>query len=224
MRPPYNHSSDKLLSWSNVTAVPKGLPSSSARVRYRPFMRRLYQIVGVANIVIVPASMASEMDVGESARSRIAWRLLPFLFLLYVANYLDRTNIAYAALGMKGDLGLTDSVFGTASGIFFIGYFALQIPGALLVERWSARLLLAITLITWGALTTLTGFVHSAHQLYGARFLLGAAEAGFFPGVIVYLSHWFIKEDRAKAVGRLAESRVDIVGQLFVIGVDGIIS
>jgi ACS family tartrate transporter-like MFS transporter len=149
------------------------------------------------------ATMASlQADAGESARSRIAWRLLPFLFLLYVANYLDRTNIAYATLGMKGDLGLSDSVFGTASGIFFIGYFALQIPGALLVERWSARLLLAITLITWGALTTLTGFVHSAHQLYGARFLLGAAEAGFFPGVIVYLSHWFIYEDRAKAVAR----------------------
>src|SRR5712675_1658467 len=94
---------------------------------------------------------------GASARSRIAWRLLPFLFLLYVANYLDRTNIAYAMLGMKGDLGMTDSVFGTASGIFFIGYFALQIPGAVLVERWSARLLLATTLIIWGALTTLTG-------------------------------------------------------------------
>src|ERR1700730_9813107 len=146
--------------------------------------------------------VSGETGGGESARSRIAKRLLPFLFLLYVANYLDRTNIAYATLGMKGDLGLTDSVFGTASGIFFIGYFALQIPGALLVERWSARLLLAITLITWGALTTLTGFVHSAHQLYGARFLLGAAEAGFFPGVIVYLSHWFIEEDRAKAVAR----------------------
>src|SRR5438045_943396 len=133
MRPPYNHSSDKLLSWSNVTAVPKGLPSSSARVRYRPFMRRLYQIVGVANIVIVPASMASEMDVGVSARSRIAWRLLPFLFLLYVANYLDRTNISYAALGMKGDLGLTDSVFSTASGILCIGYFAMQVPRG---SRW----------------------------------------------------------------------------------------
>jgi ACS family tartrate transporter-like MFS transporter len=139
-------------------------------------------------------------DAGSSARSRIAWRLLPFLFLLYVANYLDRTNIAYATLGMKGDLGLTDSVFGTASGIFFIGYFALQIPGALLVERWSARLLLAITLITWGALTALTGLVRSPHELYGARFLLGAAEAGFFPGVIVYLSQWFIYRDRAKAV------------------------
>src|SRR5947208_5442011 len=147
--------------------------------------------------------MASpQIEAGASARTRIAWRLLPFLFLLYVANYLDRTNIAYATLGMKGDLGLTDSVFGTASGIFFIGYFALQIPGALLVERWSARLLLALTLITWGALTTLTGFVHTPHQLYGARFLLGAAEAGFFPGVIVYLSHWFIYQDRATAIAR----------------------
>jgi ACS family tartrate transporter-like MFS transporter len=147
--------------------------------------------------------MASlQPDAGASARSRIAWRLLPFLFLLYVANYLDRTNIAYATLGMKGELGLNDSVFGTASGIFFIGYFALQIPGALLVERWSARCLLALTLITWGCLTALTGFVRTPHELYGARFLLGAAEAGFFPGVIVYLSHWFIYEDRAKAVAR----------------------
>ena len=145
---------------------------------------------------------SSEIDAGSSARSRIAVRLLPFLFLLYVANYIDRTNIAYATLGMKGDLGLTDSVFGTANGIFFIGYLGLQIPGALLVERWSARLLLAITLIIWGALTTLTGFVRTPMELYGARFLLGAAEAGFFPGVIVYLSHWFIYQDRGKAVAR----------------------
>jgi ACS family tartrate transporter-like MFS transporter len=149
------------------------------------------------------ATMAlSQLGTGESVRTRVAWRLLPFLFLLYIANYLDRTNIAYAKLGMKGDLSLTDSVFGTASGIFFIGYFALQVPGALLVERWSARLLLGITLITWGALTVLTGFVQTPVQLYGARFLLGAAEAGFFPGVIVYLSHWFIEQDRAKAVAR----------------------
>jgi MFS transporter, ACS family, tartrate transporter len=148
------------------------------------------------------AMVFSQPDAGATARTRIAARLLPFLFLLYVANYIDRTNIAYATLGMKGDLRLSDSVFGTASGIFFIGYFALQIPGALLVERWSARLLLAITLITWGALTTLTGLVRTPLELYGARFLLGAAEAGFFPGVIVYLSHWFIPEDRAKAGAR----------------------
>src|SRR5437870_3139855 len=163
----------------------------------------LIRIVSVLEGVMLRAVMLSgEIGTGESARTRIAWRLLPFLFLLYVANYLDRTNIAYATLGMKGDLGLSDSVFGTASGIFFIGYFALQVPGALLVERWSARLLLGITLITWGALTALTGFVRTPFELYGARFLLGAAEAGFFPGVIVYLSHWFIKEDRAKAVAR----------------------
>ena len=146
--------------------------------------------------------ISAQTDPGASARSRIAGRLLPFLFLLYVANYLDRTNIAYATLGMKGDLGLNDSVFGTASGIFFIGYFALQIPGALLVERWSARRLLALTLIAWGGLTALTGFVRTPLELYGARFLLGAAEAGFFPGVIVYLSHWFIEQDRAKAGAR----------------------
>src|SRR5690349_24428199 len=104
--------------------------------------------------LILHAVMASQqMSTGESARTRIAWRLLPFLFLLYIANYLDRTNIAYATLGMKGDLRLNDSVFGTGSGIFFIGYFALQVPGALLVERWSARWLLSLTLITWGALT-----------------------------------------------------------------------
>src|SRR4249919_2253451 len=125
----------------------------------------------------------AQPEAGASARTRVAVRLLPFLFLLYVANYLDRTNIAYATLGMKGDLSLNDSVFGTASGIFFIGYFALQIPGALLVEHWSARLLLATTLIIWGALTTLTGFVRTPLELYGARFLLGAAEAAFFPGV-----------------------------------------
>jgi len=143
-----------------------------------------------------------QTNIGEIARARIAWRLLPILFLLYITNYLDRTNIAYATLGMKGELGLSDSVFGAASGIFFIGYFALQVPGALLVERWSARRLLALTLITWGALTGLTAFVHTPLQLKAARFLLGAAEAGFFPGVIVYLSHWFLDRDRGKAVAR----------------------
>jgi len=153
--------------------------------------------------LIVRAVMTSaEMSTGATARTRIAWRLLPFLFLLYIVNYLDRANLANAKLGMTGELGLNDSVFGEASGIFFIGYLALQIPGALLVERWSARRLLALTLITWGAFTGLTAFVHTPLQLKGARFLLGAAEAGFFPGVIVYLSHWFLDRDRGKAVAR----------------------
>jgi MFS transporter, ACS family, tartrate transporter len=133
------------------------------------------------------------------ARRRIALRLLPFVFLLYITNYLDRTSVAYAAIGMARDLGFNDRVFGMGIGIFFLSYVALQIPGALLVERWSARGMISATMIVWGSLTALTALVHTPAQLYLARFLLGAAEAGFFPGVIVYLSHWFIQEDRAKA-------------------------
>ena len=135
----------------------------------------------------------------ERARRRIARRLLPFLFVLYIANYLDRTNLAYAALEMVRDLHFTDRIFGIGAGIFFVGYLGLQIPGALLVERWSARRWIAAVMVVWGAFTILTAAVHSAAQLYGARFLLGAAEAGFFPGIIVYLSHWFVRADRAKA-------------------------
>jgi ACS family tartrate transporter-like MFS transporter len=139
--------------------------------------------------------------VADRARRRIGRRLLPFLFVLYIANYLDRTNLAYAALEMIRDLHFTDQVFGVGAGIFFIGYLGLQIPGALLVERWSARRWIAAIMIVWGGFTVLTAAVHTAGQLYGARFLLGAAEAGFFPGIIVYVSHWFVREDRAKATG-----------------------
>jgi ACS family tartrate transporter-like MFS transporter len=121
------------------------------------------------------------------------------LFVIYIANYLDRTNLAYAALEMVHDLHFTDEVFGIGAGIFFVGYLGLQVPGALLVERWSARRWISAIMIVWGAFTVLTASVHRPGQLYGARFLLGAAEAGFFPGIIVYLSHWFMREDRAKA-------------------------
>jgi MFS transporter, ACS family, tartrate transporter len=145
------------------------------------------------NAALTGASSASH------TRHQIAARLLPFLFFLYIANYLDRTNLAYAALGMTRDLHFSDRVFGLGAGIFFVGYVALQIPGSLLIERWSARRCIAMIMVTWGALTVLTALVHTAGQLYLARFVLGAAEAGFFPGVIVYLSHWFIQEDRAKA-------------------------
>jgi MFS transporter, ACS family, tartrate transporter len=129
-------------------------------------------------------------------RHQIAVRLLPFLFILYIVNYVDRTNLAYAALGMTRDLGFSDRVIGLGAGIFFISYVALQIPGALLVERRSARRMISASMIAWGSLTAL---VRTPGQLYFARFVLGAAEAGFFPGVIVYLSHWFISGDRAKA-------------------------
>jgi ACS family tartrate transporter-like MFS transporter len=142
--------------------------------------------------------VASTM-LADHTRHRIAIRLLPFLFILYITNYLDRTSVAYAAIGMSRTLGFSDRVFGLGAGIFFVSYVALQIPGALLIERWSARRCITSILIAWGSLTVLTGLVHTASQLYGARLLLGAAEAAFFPGVVVYLSHWFIREDRAKA-------------------------
>ncbi len=142
---------------------------------------------------------AAAHEVGNHTRHRIAVRLLPFLFVLYITNYLDRTSVAYAALGMSRDLGFSDRVFGLGAGIFFVSYVALQIPGALLVERWSARRAIAAIMLAWGSLTVLTALVDSPGRLYLARFVLGAAEAGFFPGVVVYLSHWFIHEDRAKA-------------------------
>ena len=137
--------------------------------------------------------------VGDRTRRHIALRLLPFVFVLYIANYLDRTSVAYAAIGMSRDLGFSDRVFGLGAGIFFVSYVALQIPGALLVELWSARRMICATMIAWGSLTALTGLVQTPAQLYLARFVLGVAEAGFFPGVIVYLSHWFRQDDRAKA-------------------------
>ena len=146
-----------------------------------------------------PTTVPGGHELADHTRRHIALRLLPFLFILYIINYLDRTSVAYAALGMSRELGFSDRVYGMGTGIFFISYLALQIPGALLVERWSARRMISATMMVWGSLTALTGLVHTPGQLYLARFLLGAAEAGFFPGVIVYLSHWFIREDRAKA-------------------------
>src|SRR3954467_2727227 len=144
--------------------------------------------------------IATQPDIAASARRRIFLRLLPFLFILYIINYLDRVNVAYAALTMSKDLGFSDEVFGTGAGIFFLGYVLLEIPGALIVERWSARKWMARIMISWGFLTVLVACVNTAHQFYWARFLLGCAEAGFFPGIIVYLHHWFRREDRAKVI------------------------
>ena len=141
-------------------------------------------------------------EVIQSARRRIAARLLPFLFFLYVIAFLDRMNIGAAALQMPGDLGFSDRVVGLGAGIFFVGYVLLEIPGALIVERWSARRWIARIMISWGLLTILMAFIQTARQFYVVRFLVGAAEAGFFPGVIVYVAHWFQTEDRAKAFAK----------------------
>ena len=124
---------------------------------------------------------------------------MPFLIVAYLLAYIDRANLGIAKLQMQGDLGFTDAIIGLGAGIFFIGYFILEIPGSLIVERFSARKWFARIMISWGLVAALTGFIVTPRQFYTARFFLGAAEAGFFPGVIVYLSHWFRYEDRTRA-------------------------
>lgn len=146
-----------------------------------------------------PLIALEPIEAAERTRRQIALRLLPFLFLLYVTSFIDRTSVAFAALGMSKDLHLSDRTIGLAAGIFFLGYIALQIPGAILVERWSPRRAIAVVMIAWGCATALTGLIHTASQLYWARLVLGSAEAAFVPGVIVYLSRWFSRSDRAKA-------------------------
>src|SRR5712692_8105255 len=125
---------------------------------------------------------------------------MPFLFLLYIIAYLDRINVGFAGLEMTRELGFSDEVFGFGAGIFFVGYVILEIPGTILVELWSARKWIARIMLSWGVLASMTGLIHTAQQFYWIRFLLGAAEAGFFPGIIVYLTHWYRYEDRGKAV------------------------
>jgi ACS family tartrate transporter-like MFS transporter len=141
------------------------------------------------------------VDVAQSARLRIAVRLLPFLFVLYIIAFLDRMNVGAAALQMPGDLSFSDRAMGLGAGIFFLGYFLLQIPGALIAERYSARRWIAAVMIVWGVLTVLMAFIRTQREFYAVRFVVGAAEAGFFPAAVVYLTHWFRSMDRAKAVG-----------------------
>jgi MFS transporter, ACS family, tartrate transporter len=153
--------------------------------------------------VAATVTKADVPDVGQRARRRVAYRLLPFVFLLYVVNYLDRVNVSFANLRMSADLGLSDRVYGLGVGMFYVTYVLFEIPGAIIVERWSARKWIARIMISWGIVTILTGFVHTAAQFYAARFFLGAAESSFFPGMIVYLTHWFCARDRSRAVACL---------------------
>jgi len=142
-------------------------------------------------------------EVDRRARRRVALRLLPFVSLAYIVNYIDRVNVSFANLRMSADLGFSDRVYGLGVGMFYVSYVLCEIPGALIVERWSARKWIARIMISWGVITAFTGFVNSANQFYLARFLLGAAEASFLPGMIVYLTHWFCVRDRSRAVACL---------------------
>jgi ACS family tartrate transporter-like MFS transporter len=137
----------------------------------------------------------------DRARRKAYLRLLPFCFLSYVIAYVDRSNVAIAKLTMSRDLpGFDNAVVGFGAGVFFLGYFLLEIPGTLIVEKWSARKWISRIMITWGITAALTAAVKTPSQFYLVRFCLGLAEAGFFPGVIVYLTHWFPSRDRARAL------------------------
>jgi sugar phosphate permease len=146
------------------------------------------------------SSTVADFDVAQRARRHTARRLLPFLFVLYIIAFLDRMNVGAAALQMPADLGFQDRAIGLGAGIFFLGYVLLEIPGALIAERHSARRWIARIMVSWGILTILMAFIHNVREFYIVRFLVGAAEAGFFPAVVVYLTHWFQAGDRAKAV------------------------
>src|SRR3979490_2553317 len=144
-------------------------------------------MIPVAEAVTGPVAGESALD---RARRKAYRRLLPLCFISYVIAYVDRSNVAIAKLTMSRDLpGFDNPRHGFGAGVFFIGYFLLEIPGALLVERWSARKWLARIMISWGLVTVLMAFIHTAHQFYLVRFFVGAAEAGFLPGVLVYLAH-----------------------------------
>ncbi len=131
---------------------------------------------------------------------RMRWRLVPYLLLLYVIAWLDRVNISFAALQMNADLGFSAQVYGFGAGIFFLGYALFEVPSNLILARVGARRWIARIMITWGLISVLMMFVQGKWSFYALRFALGVAEAGFLPGIIYYLSQWFPKAERARAV------------------------
>ena len=144
--------------------------------------------------------MIEAKALGERTVNKVFRRLMPFLGLLYIVAFLDRVNVGYAALSMNKALGFSNAVYGLGAGIFFIGYFIMEIPGNLIMAKVGARLWIARILITWGIISGLTAWVSTPTEFYVVRFFLGVAEASFFPGIIYYLCTWFRLNDVAKAV------------------------
>src|SRR5262249_42683166 len=138
----------------------------------------------------------------DAVLRKVSLRLIPFIFVLYVLNILDRVNIGFARLQMLGDLGFSEAVYALGGGVFFLGYFLFEVPSNLIMRRTGARRWIGRILISWGLISAGMMFVRSAWTFYLLRFLLGLAEAGFFPGVILYLSYWFPARQRAQAVAR----------------------
>jgi sugar phosphate permease len=141
--------------------------------------------------------MTTTQSSSDAVYKKVAWRLMPVLFVSYIFAYLDRVNIGFAKLGMKNELWYTDSVFSFGAGIFFIGYFLFEIPSNILMHKIGARVWIARIMVSWGLISALCAFSNSATSFYLLRFLLGIAEAGFFPAIILYLTYWFPQKRRA---------------------------
>ena len=146
-----------------------------------------------ATIVEPNATVAS-----DAVYRRVAWRLMPFILLCYVANYVDRTNIGIAQIQLRTDLGFSEAVYGIGVGLFFVGFIVFEVPSNLLLDRIGARRTLLRIMVSWGAVSTLTMFVRTPWEFYAARVLLGMAEAGFFPGILLYLTYWFPSARRTR--------------------------
>lgn len=149
-----------------------------------------------------PVAVDDDAALERETMRRVSMRLLPFLFVLYVFNFVDRSNVALAALQMNRDLHFSSSAFGFGAGIFFIGYALFEVPSNVVLHRFGARRWIARIMISWGILASLMMFVRTPMQFYVVRFLLGVAEAGFFPGVVYYLTQWFPTARRARATSR----------------------
>jgi ACS family tartrate transporter-like MFS transporter len=144
------------------------------------------------------STAATQHSIGAATVRKIRLRLIPFLFTIFVIAFVDRINIGFAALTMNQDLAIASQQFGFLSGIFFFGYFLFEVPSNYLLHKIGARVWIARILLSWGLIATLTGFVQNVQQLYVMRFLLGLAEAGYFPGIILYLTYWFRQRDMAQ--------------------------
>ncbi|SAK81189.1 major facilitator transporter [Caballeronia calidae] len=138
-----------------------------------------------------------DMDLEKRTLRKVSWRIVPFIMLLYFIAYIDRVNIGFASLTMKTDLGFTASILGFGAGIFFWGYFLFEVPSNIVLHKVGARIWIARVMVTWGIISAAMAFVTGPTSFYVIRFLLGAAEAGFFPGIILYLSYWFPARRRA---------------------------
>ena len=140
------------------------------------------------------------MSLEERAFRKATRRLIPFLFLIYVVAYLDRVNVSFAQLQLEDDLGFSDTIFGLGAGIFSLGYVIFGVPSNLALQRFGARRWLAGIMIVWGVISASMMFISDATSFYVLRFLLGAAEAGFFPGIILFLTWWFPERERTRTV------------------------